>query len=502
MKQFVAAGTALVLAPALVAIGVAVIGSGVANEAAASAAAAAACTYGNPDPDRIAVAMEQLGSPVDEASYTTHAAAAGITTPHSASTAAQRRQVLVTALRSSLWTVEPRTVTTPVLRWWGAPLPADDLDTRWEDTTVPGYGRLGDYMTEFLDVYAVDPAVLATVTHVDCTPRTTGRCLPPDDLEPILETIRALESGGDYTARAAGSSASGAYQFIDGTWNKFGGYRRAHLAPPNVQDAKAREMIVTVLEAHGNDVAAIPVVWYLGHLPRPDSNSWDTIPAPEAGNVLTPREYQTRWVSRFLDIAGGDADTCPTPTAFTTLEGPDCDGLKGTGATYNGMVNGALSVSDLEATPWGPLQPAAAQGWRDLVEAGTADGFPRSTFNAWSGGPGSRNGGSSNHTIGLAIDINALAWTPTRRVPGERLPVAFVFDEALYQWLRNNAWRFGWCNPRWARPYYLNGTSEGGKDAAGNGNHLEPWHFEFVGGSDHYSPARSGDLNGPHGVAD
>jgi len=78
MKQFAAAGTALLLAPVLLVVGVAVIGSGVANEAAASAAAAAACTYGDPDPDRIAVAMEQLGDPVDQARYNTHAAAAGI----------------------------------------------------------------------------------------------------------------------------------------------------------------------------------------------------------------------------------------------------------------------------------------------------------------------------------------------------------------------------------------------------------------------------------------
>jgi hypothetical protein len=261
-------------------------------------------------------------------------------------------------------------------------------------------------------------------------------------------------------------------------------------------------MVIVVLEAHGNDVAAVPVVWYTGHLPDPDSPEWDTIPAPDAGNVLTPREYQTKWVNQFLDIAGPDANTCPTPTAFTNLEGPDCDGLTGSGATYNGKVNGTLNVTDLEPTPWGPLQPAAAHSWQALVDAGTADGIPRSAFNAGSGGPGSRNGGYSNHTIGLALDINALAWTPTRRVPGETLPVAYVFDETLYQWLRNNAWRFGWCNPRWARPYYLNGTSEGGKDAAGNGNHLEPWHYEFVGGSDHYTPARSGDPNGPLGIAD
>ena len=34
----------------------------------------------------------------------------------------------------------------------------------------------------------------------------------------ILDTIRTLESGGDYTARASGASAAGAYQYITSTW--------------------------------------------------------------------------------------------------------------------------------------------------------------------------------------------------------------------------------------------------------------------------------------------
>ena len=52
-------------------------------------------------------------------------------------------------------------------------------------------------------------------------------CAASGDVAPILATIRTLESGGDYTARAAGSSASGAYQFIDSTWANYGGYAQA-----------------------------------------------------------------------------------------------------------------------------------------------------------------------------------------------------------------------------------------------------------------------------------
>jgi hypothetical protein len=47
------------------------------------------------------------------------------------------------------------------------------------------------------------------------------------------------ESGGNYKAENPTSTASGKYQFLDGTWNGYGGYTHASDAPPAVQDAKA-----------------------------------------------------------------------------------------------------------------------------------------------------------------------------------------------------------------------------------------------------------------------
>src|SRR5690606_790505 len=46
-------------------------------------------------------------------------------------------------------------------------------------------------------------------------------------IEQVLTTIRRVESGDNYLATNRGSSASGAYQIIDSTWNDYGGYRRA-----------------------------------------------------------------------------------------------------------------------------------------------------------------------------------------------------------------------------------------------------------------------------------
>ena len=126
----------------------------------------------------------------------------------------------------------------------------------------------------------------------------------PIDMTAVLATIRSVESSGDYTARAEGSSASGAYQFIDSTWNGYDGYARAVDAPPEVQDERAVEHVTWILTLTEGDLTLIGVVWYLGHVPHDDE--WDVVPG--TANVLTPREYQTRWLERYAEHIGLDPD--------------------------------------------------------------------------------------------------------------------------------------------------------------------------------------------------
>jgi hypothetical protein len=159
---------------------------------------------------------------------------------------------------------------------------------------VAPIGALVAALLAFPAVFATgDPAPLA--------------CAGTPSMEVVLTTIRTLESGGDYTARASGSTVSGAYQFLGSTWNGYGGFPQAWQAPPPVQDAKATEVVVAILDAHDGDVAAVPMAWYLGYLPEPASPAWDTVPAPGAGNRLTPRVYQRLWLAEYEHQAAGTA---------------------------------------------------------------------------------------------------------------------------------------------------------------------------------------------------
>lgn len=52
--------------------------------------------------------------------------------------------------------------------------------------------------------------------------------------------LRVCESGNTYS-RNSGNGYFGAYQYNIGTWANFAGYARPDLAPPSVQDEKARQ---------------------------------------------------------------------------------------------------------------------------------------------------------------------------------------------------------------------------------------------------------------------
>jgi len=104
--------------------------------------------------------------------------------------------------------------------------------------------------------------ILVGLSSIACTPEETAIYLtlnpaeqaavaahlnPPAHTPPggFLACVRRHESGGNYQAKNPVSTASGAYQYIRGTWANvspragYPGYPTALSAPPYVQDAVA-----------------------------------------------------------------------------------------------------------------------------------------------------------------------------------------------------------------------------------------------------------------------
>jgi hypothetical protein len=304
---------------------------------------------------------------------------------------------------------------------------------------------------------------------------TSPIVIDDSDLARVLVTIRTIESGGDYTIRARGSTASGAYQIVDGTWAGFGGYPSAYLAPAGVQDAKAVEMVSGILARHAGDVTVIPVYWYLGHLPGRGSPEWDTVPVPEAGNVLTPRAYQSRWLATY------DNPNVPATGVGVAPEADaGCGGVLGdvTGVpdgvtqlvashiSWGGYESGRIPLTAMRWSRYSNyLYPAASVAWDQLAIEAAHVGIDL-TGNGYRPASVSSGASVSNHGWGLAIDVNALTGPNG-------------FNTATYGWLTENAGRYGWINPAWAKPVSLGGTGRGGW-AGGTCCHLEPWHWEWA----------------------
>lgn len=151
------------------------------------------------------------------------------------------------------------------------------------------------------------------------------------ELAVILDTIRTIESGSDYEAPKNRGGASGAYQYIDSTWAGYEGYASAYLAPPEIQDARAASDVQSILAKY-RDVAYVPVVWYWPRAAN-DPSQLDIVPMPGAGNRLTVREYQQRWLT-----------TYETKTA--TASEADCAGAMPTEDGYALPIDRALIAAD------------------------------------------------------------------------------------------------------------------------------------------------------------
>jgi hypothetical protein len=146
----------------------------------------------------------------------------------------------------------------------------------------------------------------------------------PGQVDTFLNAIRAHESGGDYQAHSPAGGAHGAYQFIDSTWAAWcdrAGYHQyagghASDAPPAVQDAVAKAMALSAYSGT-HDWGAVACIWYIGHPPQ--GAEWNTVPKPEFGNTITPRQYADDVLSRMKMLGATPTGPSLTTTAAATI---------------------------------------------------------------------------------------------------------------------------------------------------------------------------------------
>lgn len=172
----------------------------------------------------------------------------------------------------------------------------------------------------------------------------------PADVEKILATIRTRESGGNYGAQNPSSTASGAYQFIDGTWNaltaKYGigtTYPKAKLAPPEIQDAVAANYVKEILAEAGGDVTKVPVAWYTGNI-RGQS---DVVSQGEVAR------YQREWLNTYsggqysassYDMQGGEG------SALGNMASAAWDMSKAAVEAIGGIIQAGVGPQSLRST--------------------------------------------------------------------------------------------------------------------------------------------------------
>lgn len=125
----------------------------------------------------------------------------------------------------------------------------------------------------------------------------------------FLQALRLHESSNNYGAKSPHSSASGAYQYIDSTWNNYKGYPEAWMAPPHVQDERARQDVIRFYNQYGSwDKVAIAHFGGPGYV----DDDWSKPPAP---NNPTGNEFVSSVLSKMEAASNGQLDLPDVQTA-------------------------------------------------------------------------------------------------------------------------------------------------------------------------------------------
>lgn len=257
-------------------------------------------------------------------------------------------------------------------------------------------------------VFALIVAATGFLMSIPLVFANGGSSSPPyacGQLGVILDTIRTLESGGDYEAHAAKASAAGAYQYVTGTWTHWANeadidldlYPTADTAPAHIQDQVAGVNVSSILADHDNLVESVPVIWYY---PTAWGNDaiMDAIPRPDAGNRLTVRQYQTKWMGVFNEKLAAAQETGSMLCASTDVTGEWA--LPAPRAT---IAETTLDDPHHDYPAWDFLIPVGTPIY--AITGGTVANVGTWPGNWWSAGCGGNSPPANCSTCGIGITI-------------------------------------------------------------------------------------------------
>lgn len=124
-------------------------------------------------------------------------------------------------------------------------------------------------------------------------------------LEAFLAGLRRHESGNRNIPNSSGaSSASGYYQYLNGTWNGYGGYRRAMDAPFAVQHARAKADARAAYALYGGDWERVAASHFYPALAGADKSRWSGVPGDERGKRTRGNPPIRQYVNSVLSGTG------------------------------------------------------------------------------------------------------------------------------------------------------------------------------------------------------
>jgi len=220
------------------------------------------------------------------------------------------------------------------------------------------------------------------------TEKNTANANISTDTKQILNAIKTNESEGNYEIQAPNSSASGAYQFIDSTWQaltkKYGmgqEYSRAKLAPKEIQDAIAEKYVDEIMKNNKNDPRAVFNTWYTGNAKGKISQEAMDINGGKTATQMTDK------VMGIMAKQKGEATAPKTPdSSKATAQAPagtatDSNDLlydSDTGARKNTLKQAPPTMAEPlpgNQPPWLQRQQiSGANGWDGML-TGPSSGY-------------------------------------------------------------------------------------------------------------------------------